>query len=303
VDYSFPHYLLAKQSVDDRALNRTVLDALTPSLLGGQPLAITEVGAGIGTMLVRLLRWGLLPGGTYTLVDELAENTAFAAGWLPQQAAALGLGVERLSDSLLRLDTGRGELQVQLVTADALAYAAGGQAPADLLVAHAFLDLLPLPTALPRLLALLRPGGLAWLTINFDGVTTLEPVIAPLLDARIEQLYHASMDSRPGGGDSRSGRHLFAQLEQAGCEVCAAGASDWVVYGSGGRYPHEEAYFLHFILHFFEQSLTGHPALDQEALASWLSARRAQVAAGQLIYIAHQMDFLAQLKPGTAPVV
>ena len=77
----------------------------------------------------------------------------------------------------------------------------------------------------------------------------------------------------------------------------AAGASDWVVFPHGGRYPAEEAYFLQFILYFFESSLTGHPDLDAAAFHAWLARRRAQVERGELVYMAHQMDFLAKVHP------
>ena len=43
--YSFPRYLLSKQSVDDRAINKDVLAALKASL-PEEPLTIIEVGAG-----------------------------------------------------------------------------------------------------------------------------------------------------------------------------------------------------------------------------------------------------------------
>jgi hypothetical protein len=164
--------------------------------------------------------------------------------------------------------------------------------PADLLIAHAFLDLLPMPESMPKLLSLTK--DLAWLTINFDGMTTFEPAIDPGLDEKIERLYHETMDTRPTGGDSLAGRHLFGHLRAADADILAAGASDWVVYPRDGKYPPEEAYFLHFILHFFEESLTGHPALDSGAFCAWLEARRAQIERGELIYIAHQMDFLAR---------
>jgi hypothetical protein len=62
-----------------------------------------------------------------------------------------------------------------------------------------------------------------------------------------------------------------------------------------GMYPADEAYFLHFILHFFEESLTGHAELDAVAFANWLKERRAQIERGELVYIAHQMDFLARV--------
>jgi hypothetical protein len=79
------------------------------------------------------------------------------------------------------------------------------------LIAHAFLDLLPMPESMPSLLALTR--NLAWLTINFDGVSSLEPTINAALDERIERLYHATMDTRVTGGDSRAGRHCSSLAE------------------------------------------------------------------------------------------
>ena len=150
-----------------------------------------------------------------------------------------------------------------------------------------------MPDGLEKLFSLTK--DLAWLTLNFDGVTTFEPVIDPELDAKIEHLYHETMDTRPSGGDSRSGRHMFGHLKQAGMEIVSAGSSDWVVYPVDGKYPADEEYFLHFILHFFEESLGNHPDLDANIFADWLSRRRRQVEQGELVYIAHQMDFLAQI--------
>ena len=293
MEYSFPHYLLAKQSVDERALNRQVYDTLAAALPAG-PVRIVEVGAGIGSMLVRLLRRGLLRQAEYVLVDELAENIAYAADWLPREAEQAGLQVERPADGSLRLFDGIRDVRVRLERADVFDYTGAQPQKADLLIAHAFLDLLPMPASLPQLFSLLKPAGLGWLTLNFDGVTTLEPAIDPGLDTAIERLYHQTMDTRPTGGDSRSGRHLFTHLRESGTHILAAGASDWVVFPQAGRYPEDEAYFLHFILHFFESSLGDHPELDAAVFTDWLARRHAQVERGELVYIAHQMDFLVR---------
>jgi hypothetical protein len=325
--YSFPRYLLAKQTVDDHALNRVVLDVLKSALSVYPFLSVVEVGAGIGTMLARLLRWDILPPSVdYTLVDEMPENVAFAREWLPRWARENGYEVEILPDETIRFSASQStptpsSVSVHFVCADVFDYIrspapAAGQVSAsspDLLIAHAFLDLLPMPESLPKLFSLVKPGGLAWLTINFDGVTTFEPPIhssvngirfsasqsarasassSDNLDAAIERLYHQTMDTRPTGGDSRSGRHLFGYLKQAGGEILSAGASDWVVYPVNGQYTADEAYFLHFILHFFENSLHDHPELDSTQFATWLATRRAQIDRGELVYIAHQMDFL-----------
>jgi hypothetical protein len=353
MEYSFPRYLLAKQSVDDRALNKDVLAALKAELsvfdirasVEHPLMTIIEVGAGIGTMLTRLLRWDILPPNVdYTLVDEMPENITFARQWLPAWARDNGYEVEVLPNESIRLSVSRQQsvtksVSVHLAQADVFDYirsrsssvyplpsAADPSAHpllsvdnpsvhplpsvdnrADLLIAHAFLDLLPMPESLPKLFPLLKPRGLAWLTINFDGLTTLEPPfqfsadtpsVHPLpsadnrVDLLIERLYHQTMDSRPTGGDSKSGRHLFGHLKQASAEILAAGASDWVVYPFKGQYPADEAYFLHFILRFFETSLANHPELDPELFRRWLELRRAQIERAELVYIAHQMDFL-----------
>ena len=104
----------------------------------------------------------------------------------------------------------------------------------DLVIAQAFLDLVDLDSVLPLIGASLRPGGLIYLCINFDGGTIFDPVVDAELDARIEALYHRTMDERvadgKASGDSRTGRRLFSGLRRIGAQVLDAGPSDWVVY-------------------------------------------------------------------------
>ncbi|MEK6750798.1 MAG: class I SAM-dependent methyltransferase [Chloroflexota bacterium] len=292
MEYSFPHYLLSKQSVDDRALNRIVFEALKANL-PESPIRIIEVGMGIGTMLIRLLRWDVVQKVDYVLVDELAENVETAREWIQRWAMETGMSVERGGEDQLWVFDQTRDVHIRFECADVFDFIQKNPVPADLLIAHAFLDLIPLPESMPKLLALTK--NLAWLTINFDGMTSLEPTINSMLDTQIVRLYHATMDARPTGGDSRAGRHLFGHLLKGGAEVLAAGSSDWVVYARNGKYPADEAYFLHFILHFFEESLRGNVNLDSNVFANWLKERHAQVERGELVYIAHQMDFLARV--------
>jgi SAM-dependent methyltransferase len=68
----FIRYLAAKKSLDDRSLNRQVWDALKQARRSwpeSAPLRVLEVGCGIGTMLERLLDWGLLTRAAYTGID------------------------------------------------------------------------------------------------------------------------------------------------------------------------------------------------------------------------------------------
>ena len=171
-----------------------------------------------------------------------------------------------------------------------------GKSAWDLLVAHAVLDLIDLPTALPRLLSRLAPGGLFYFSLNFDGVTAFEPPIDPDLDALIEALYHHTMDTRRcrgrPSGSSRTGRRLFGSLKAAGARVVAAGSSDWVVFPGPDGYPGDEAYFLHWIIDTIDRALNGHPELDRGRFQAWIAQRHRQIEAAELTYIAHQLDVL-----------
>jgi hypothetical protein len=140
---------------------------------------------------------------------------------------------------------------------------------------------------------------LFYFAINFDGVTLLEPIIDAQLDELIQALYHRTMDERRvsgvRSGDSRAGRHLFSQLRQAGARIKAAGASDWVVFPTMEGYTQDEVFFLNYILSTIECALAGNPELDPSRFASWLAERRAQIGRGELIYIAHQLDFMGNI--------
>jgi hypothetical protein len=245
-------------------------------------------------MLKRLVGWNLFRRGEYILVDGMQENIAFAREWIPAWAAETGLRVEWSGPDHLHLCDQARDMDIHFDCADVFDFTGRKKTPADLLIAHAFLDLLPMPESLKDLLSLTK--GLAWLTINFDGVSSLQPAIDPTLDEQIEKLYHKTMDERPTGGDSRMGRKLFVHLQTVEAEILAAGASDWVVYARDGKYPSDEKYFLQFILHFFESSLKDREELDANTLRGWLAQRHDQINCGDLVYIAHQMDFLVRKK-------
>ncbi|HKE20496.1 MAG TPA: class I SAM-dependent methyltransferase, partial [Kofleriaceae bacterium] len=301
----FVRYLSAKRSVDDRALNRVVLDALRGHVVPGppdRPLRILELGAGNGTMVPRLVEWGLIARADYTALDADPAAVADGAAGVGRWAGARGLESERDASDAWRVRGPDLDLSVRMVHGDLLRFEphAGEM---DLVIANQLLDLLDVPAVLPRLWRWLRPDGFFWFTINYDGETTLEPVIARELEAQIFALYHRSMDERlrdgQPSGDSRCGRHLFGQLAAAGAEILAAGGADSVVHPCGGRYPGDEAVFLHHIIDTIDAELRGHPQLDAAAFAGWLAERHRQIDDATLVYIAHQVDFFGRV-PATA---
>src|SRR5262245_41344694 len=117
MNYSFPHYLLSKQSVDDRALNKDVLRALQGYISPG-PVRIIEVGAGVGTMSRRLIRWNIICEAEYVLVDEREENIGYASAWIQQWAEQAGFGCERSNPCQLRIWDATHDVRIQLVQAD-----------------------------------------------------------------------------------------------------------------------------------------------------------------------------------------
>ena len=84
--YQFTRYLAAKKSLDDRALNRHVWHSLTQAMspaAADRPVQVLEIGAGIGTMVERLVEWGLLQQATYTAIDADAETIVESRRRLP----------------------------------------------------------------------------------------------------------------------------------------------------------------------------------------------------------------------------
>jgi len=252
-------------------------------------------------MVERLLDRGLLQNAVYTAIDLEPENIAAALERLGRNVASQGYQVTASAGGL-RLEPRPGQsLQVVLEAIDLYDFLEREQGRRlwDLLIAHAFLDLVDLPATLPRLLSLLGEGGFYYFTLNFDGATVFLPGIDAALDQRIEELYHQTMDQRlingRPSGHSQTGRRLSRLLPALGATVLAAGSSDWLVLPGPEGYPADEAYFLHFIIHTLAGALQGHPHLPQNRFQDWLEERHRQVERGELIYLARQLDFLGIL--------
>ncbi len=128
---------------------------------------------------------------------------------------------------------------------------------------------------------------------------------------------------------SRSGRDLIMHAASANLSVVEAGASNWIVLPSARRdegradvpdgrvpdgqvangrsadatfsqaiapgtnhYPAREAYFLQCMLHFIEGELAASEHISDEDAKAWVTARRQQLATGQLAMFVHNLDVL-----------
>lgn len=303
--YSFQRYLAAKRSVDDRALNRPVARQLTrhmATLAGADaPVRILEVGAGVGTMIERLVEWNVLPERVvYTAIDVEPANVERALDRLPEWADERRAECTEAGPRSYYLEDDAHTATVEWEIGDVFPFARDSTDRSwDVLIAQSFLDLVDVPARLPILLDLLEPGGLFYFPITFDGGTIFQPTIDPVFDAHLQESYHDTMDRRiiagNPSGDSEAGRHLFPQIREMGGEILGAGGSDWVVFGDEDGYPEDEAYFLHHILYMVENALEHSPAVDDDELSAWIGQRRHQLEEGELVYIAHQLDLLGRI--------
>jgi hypothetical protein len=245
-------------------------------------------------MVARLLTWGVLHNAHYTLLDRDPALLTRAKTWLTEWAQSAGYACAP-ADGGLHLRRNGAELSVTFAEADAASFAAGGSRY-DLLIANAVLDVVDVPTVLPGLLSLLEPRGLYWFSCNFDGDTIFLPEHPA--DAALLGIYHRSMDERPvtgrGAGHSQTGQRLFRHLGEAGASILGAGASDWIVFGTSGRYPADEAHFLRCIVQTIHDELTRHDEVAPEVLSEWTALRLAQIERAELVYIAHQLDFVGR---------
>lgn len=333
---AFRRYLRAKRAVDDRALDRRLLGIFRERLADGAaagegPFRVLEVGAGIGTMIARLIDWDVLPPGEtrYVAVDRDAGTLAGLGPFLREWAADRE-GSVSVSDAdgnadgdALVVETDARTVRVEPVAADAVAYAAERAGEWDALIGMALLDVLD-ADGLGSLLDALAPGGTYYFPITFDGGTRFRP--SHPADRAVERRYHAHMDAKPGGS-SRAGGDAVERLREAeGASLLGVAGSDWVVRPVEGtdrrsapesRYPGDEAFFLRHILGTVEAAVGevidgnvgGAPedggmnpkdsdADPTAALDDWLDSRRRQVDAGELVYLTHQLDLLGRADPG-----
>ena len=295
---SFRRYLRAKRTVDDRALDRRLVGTFRDRLAeraeeGPEPLRVLEVGAGIGTMLARLFEWDVLPAGEtrYTAVDIDADTVAAAGPYLREWAADRPVSVG--GDDPIRIEGPDRTVELETVAAEAVAYAGERPGEFDALVGAAFLDIVE-SDGLEALLDALAAGGSYYFPITFDGATRFYP--GHPADRTIERYYHEHMDRKPGGS-SRAGGEVLDRLRRLdGVTVSAVAGSDWIVRPVEGAYPGEEAYMLGWILDSVETAVGEVAAGTFDGLDGWLSERRKQLDAGELLYLTHQLDILGTVE-------
>ncbi len=278
MNHAEPRYLEAKHTLDSRARSPRVRDKLRAELPADP--TIVEIGCGTGTLLPRLIEWGI-DAGTYRGIDADEQLIEFARDVRPAEFRREEFAITEQERGLTVKD-----LSVTFEQGDGLK-ALGATTDVDLVIAQAFADLVPISALVDSVESALAPGGLAYFPITFDGGTIFQPDHPS--DQAVERAYHESIDAQRGR-DVHAGRHLADTLaRRENGTLVGMAASDWVLRPREGSYPADEAYFLSVILDFIEQAVSN---ADVGGISDWLATRRAQLAAGGLTYVAHQYDLL-----------
>lgn len=296
-EFSYPKYLEAKKSIDDRSLNqhvfKTMMKTVKSELTGGV-IRILEIGAGTGAMIQRLIEWDFLQQAHYTAIDVEPDNLKVLPDTLEITAKKSGGKIFTQEDGSYLLKFGERRIEVESICSDFMTLLAtrNPEQEWDLVIAHAVMDILPLPEALSVLFAALRPGGMFYFTLNYDGLTKFMPVINPVTDELIEHLYNRTMDEREiETGGSHTGQKLFHAIPEAGGKILATGSSDWIVPDSNGPVETDERYFLECILKTVADALFGRVEVESSVVNDWYRQRLLQLEDNRLIYLSHHLDF------------
>lgn len=316
---SFPTYLEAKRTVDDRALDRRVLERFSSALSNrDEPVRIVELGVGVGAMLSRLIEWDVLPPRvSYRGVDIDPSCIVRARERVPERLESAGYTVgapcsvsdETVEDGVPKTTTfvaqsspssdggTATEIEITLGVADAFTL----EDDADAVIAAALLDIVDLESALVTIESLLAPDGLCYAPITYNGSTAFTP--RNPLDETIEAQYHHHMDEvRPAGG-SRAGSALLESVADRPWSPLAAGGGDWVVSPTASGYPHREQAVVSHVLETMADALAAVSSNDlsaasripEERRRRWFERRRAQLETGALGYVAHNIDVVARV--------
>ena len=158
--HRYIRYLAAKREIDDRALSQSVWRKLRRRLRQADrrgPLAVIEMGGGIGTMFDRVLDWALTPHLRYTLIEA---NRDYLAEFQSRLKPLPFISTD--SENRYHGQAPSGVTFALEMSCDDI-YAAIDDPNMffryDLVMAHAVMDLVNIPETLNGFQRLLRPGG------------------------------------------------------------------------------------------------------------------------------------------------
>jgi len=292
---AFADFLKAKFALDERSLNREVRGAFLDALRSLAQIECLDVGAGTCATLRRLLNNGLITPLAVTALDRdpglLAIGRQDTEGWL----SAVGLE-PRIASGAIQTP---GERPTAIRFAVAELKDHRPDRPYNVITAHAFLDLAPLPQALRLFATWLQPGGYLYATINYDGDTALlQAYDDAAFEARLLGHYNDTMELRRVDGHATGGAYCGRRLQEllpaSGFDILALGRSDWNITPVEGRYCDGDALCLEALLEMIYAEAQRSGLFCQHQLGHWHQDRLRLLQQRTLRSTIRQLDLLAR---------
>lgn len=295
---AFSEYLEAKFDLDERSLNREVRAAFMQALRRLPAVRCVDVGAGTGATLRRLLEAGLEVPLSVVALDrdplllEIARDDALRRLRAQGREPSLEAGEVRAAGDPTTL--------LRFVARDFQDHRP--EQRANVVTAHAFLDMVPLAQALGLFAAWLEPGGLLYASLNYDGGTTLLPTSddaafeATLLAHYDDTMERRRVDGQAIGG-AFCGRRLHRLLPEHGFAILACGSSDWSITPFLGEYRGGDATCLRALLEMIGGEAQRSGLFEPGRLERWRADRLQCLHDRRLGLVAHQLDLLACRAP------
>ena len=192
--FDYVKYLDLKKSIDNKSLNKVIWDKFSNWLMArnkqGETLNVLEIGAGIGTMIERLLESSLLQKGHYIALEPEPSFKQAAMCRFKSWASNHNCIFQINSEGLWHISNNEIDLKIEWIETDTNMIAKlFNNDSFDLLLSHAVVDLLPVPTIMPIILKKLKAQGACYFSLNFSGNTEFYP--AHDNDHKISEQYHA----------------------------------------------------------------------------------------------------------------
>jgi len=274
--FDYVKYLEVKKNIDDRSLNKAVWYEFSTWLKAkshqSEGLKVLEIGAGIGTMIERLVEASLLNKCHYIALEPEYSFKVAAKNRLLSWAKNCAFNFKICSEDLWMVYGNTLDIKIEWLDAEAEKIAQlFNDESFDLILSHAVIDLLPVPEIMPGILNKLKTQGGFYFSLNFSGETEFYPNHES--DVDIAKHYHADMDSRFPDLEwqpSRTGLELPKWLQHYGCKQIVEGESGW-------RLGSEDELIIKNILDTIKKALSGYPGLK-----NWLTERYSQLQQAQL---------------------
>lgn len=296
----FRDYLDIKSALDGHSLNAQVYSAFLEALRGRERLDCLDIGVGTGASLWRLLNANLSADLNVTAVGRDAELLGLAFRRTLVLLRARGYAVETPGDTDLRAQRGACRVAIDFVAADLRDLDPGGEAGRfDAVIAQQALELLPLAGVAGRVGHWLKPRGMFYAPLNYDGGTSLFPGYQEReVEERILAAYDAAVERRQvwdrEGGGVRAGQRLYEALADRGFEPVAYGSSDWSLTPVRRAYRDREQLCLVELLKAIRDEAAGADGLAGETVGGWYVDRLRDIGRGRLGLVVHRLDVLAQ---------